>query len=947
MCRSLIAGVWLMALAGAAGAAPALVWHGERRLEFNDGWRFHKGEAPGAEQAGFDDSQWRTVRLPHDWAIEGPFDAHLDPHTGALPVFGTGWYRKSFTLPENAKGRYFRIEFDGAMANSTVWINGQELGGRPYGYIGFSFDLTPYLVFGGQTNVVAVRLTPEDNASRWYPGAGIYRNVWLDVTGPVHVGQWGTYVTTPRVTDGEAAVAVKTEIQNQSAAEAKVTLRTSIVDPAGKAAGRTEAMATIAAGATATVPQNVTVAHPQRWDVEHPARYTLVSEIVVNGRVADRYTTPFGIRTIGFDKEKGFLLNGRVMKLQGVCLHHDLGALGAAVNRRATERQLEIMKAGGVNAIRTSHNPPSPELLEYCDRLGLVVMDEAFDMWRIPKKPNGYSKYFDQWSERDVRDMVRRDRNHPSVFMWSMGNEEGAAATEKGLPILTAMKAVSTEHDGSRPVSIAPLGGNNMGKFGFAACDVQGYNYADPAADTFHAANPTVPVMGTEQVSAVATRGIYVMDPQHGFVGSYDPYTTTGRASCEGWWSFCNARPWLAGGFIWTGFDYRGEPSPYGWPNISSQYGIIDTCGFPKDSFFYFKSWWTGEPVLHLFPHWNWPGYEGKEIAVWVYSNLDTVELFLNGQSLGRKDMKKDSHLAWNVKYAPGVIEARGHKDGYPVMTARRETTGPSAKLVLTADRAEISADGEDVAMFAAEVQDTQGHRVPIADNQVTFRVYGEGRVIGAGNGDPASHESDKGSSRKAFGGLCMALVKSTKTAGNIAVEASSPGLALASATIVSNAVKLRPQVAVWEREVPAGIGITGLWRPATAAEGPGGFGASQVFTFRQNGGLLTGTIESSGRGGETTVAIEEGRVGGANISFKAGNAAYTGELKGDVIELQRTGGEPDRRERPAPSEPSGPRPAIGPPPDGSDPSHPAFVGLGGGRGPQTPAPIVLHRTKW
>ena len=499
-----------------------------------------------------------------------------------------------------------------------------------------------------------------------------------------------------------------------------------------------------------------------------------------------------------------------------------------------------------------------------------------------------------------------------------------------------------------------------MGKFGFAACDVQGYNYADPAADAFHKANPKVPVMGTEQVSAVATRGIYAMDPQRGYVGSYDPYTTTGRASCEGWWSFCNARPWLTGGFIWTGFDYRGEPSPYGWPNINSQYGIIDTCGFPKDSFFYFQAWWTPKPVLHLFPHWNWPGLEGQEIAVWVHSNLERVELFLNGQSLGAKDMKPDSHLAWNVKYTPGAIEARGYKDGKQVMTARRETTGPAAKLVLTADRKEISADGEDVAMFAVEVQDAQGRYMPIAGNQVNFRVSGQGKVIGVGNGDPADHESDKGSSRKAFSGLCMALVQSSKAAGNLTVEASSPGLTPASVTISAKAVKLRPQVAVWEREVPAGAGITGLWRPApmaaAAGRGGGGFGGggNQVFSFRQNGNALSGTVEGGGGrgggGGETPIAIEDGKLDGANISFSAAGVVYTGTLKGDAIELQRTGGAAmgGRGGRGAPPEPAGPRPAIGPPPDGSDPSSAAFIGLGrggaGGRGAQTPAPIVLHK---
>ena len=378
--------------------------------------------------------------------------------------------------------------------------------------------------------------------------------------------------------------------------------------------------------------------------------------------------------------------------------------------------------------------------------------------------------------------MIRRDRNHPSVFLWSMGNEESIAPTEVGLRLLTSMKQAALKQDDSRPITIAPPPmGNSMGKGGLAVCDVMGYNYADPQAEAYHKANPNVPVLGTENVSAVGTRGIYVTDRAKGYVGSYDPYTTTGRASAEGWWRFVNARAWVAGGFVWTGFDYRGEPSPYPWPNISSQYGVIDLCGFPKDTFFYYQSWWTAKPVLHLFPHWNWPGLEGQEIAVWVHSNLDRVELFHNGQSLGAKDVRRDQHLAWNVKYAPGVIEARGFKDGRRLMTAKRETTGPAAKLVLRADRQEIAADGEDVAMFAVEVQDAQGRVVPVTDNEVTFKVMGPAKVIGVGNGDPTSHESDIGSSRRAFSGLCMGIVQSAKSAGSITVqvvtvEASSPG---------------------------------------------------------------------------------------------------------------------------------------------------------------------------
>jgi len=568
----------------------------------------------------------------------------------------------------------------------------------------------------------------------------------------------------------------------------------------------------------------------------------------------------------------------------------------------------------------------------------MLVFDETRMM---SSNPEGLSQF---------ANLVRRDRNHPSVFMWSMGNEESQANTDKGLHILTSMKRIATLHDGSRPVSLAPIRAIGVG--GLVLSDVMGYNYMDPAAEAYHKTHPKIPVIGTETVSAVGTRGIYVTDPAKGYVGSYDSYTTTGRASAEGWWSFCAARPWLVGGFVWTGFDYRGEPSPYEWPNISSQYGIIDTCGFPKDAFYYYRSWWTSKPVLHVFPHWNWPGMEGQEIAVWVYSNLDKVELFLNGQSLGAKEMKKDSHLAWTVKYAPGTIEARGYKDGKQVMTAKRETTGPATTLVMNADRKEVSADGEDVAMFAVEVHDAQGRVVPIADNEVTFEVSGEGKLIGVGNGDPTSHESDKGASRKAFSGLCMAMVQSTKAAGNIKVEATAPGLAPASVTITAKAATLRPQVAVWEREVPVGSGLTGLWRPVPRTENAGGLlalllgSSDRVFTLKQKGNSLTGSVEGVGGGffggSDMPLAIEEGKVDGSNISFKVGNNTFSGTVNADQIELQRTGG----FGFPSPSTPAAPagvRPAIGPPADGSDPSIPTefrqrlMHGLG---------PLVLHRVK-
>src|SRR5271157_5545614 len=928
--------------AGAAQAAQPAPDGGRERLLLDFGWRFHFGNASDAAQdfnfrgnfsktggfgpvatPEFDDGDWNAVDLPHDWAVELPFqnDPALSskgfyPLGRAYPATSVGWYRRVFELPASAAGKRISVEFDGAYREAMVVLNGFYLGRHIGGYDPFTFDVTDFAAPGGR-NVLLVRVDATQSDGWFYEGAGIYRHVWLVTTNPVHVKLWGAFARSEVQPSGDAVVKIRTEVENQGKSSQGVRITSTLLDPAGKPVGKTTtAPAPIAEGGEHSFEQQVTVKSPALWSLEQRNLYKLVTGVEAAGALTDRCETRFGIRTCTFDAEKGFLLNGKSVKLKGTCNHQDHAAVGAALPDAVQYFRVRKLQEMGCNSLRTSHNPPTPELLDAADELGMLVFDETRMM---SSSPEGLSQY---------ENLVRRDRNHPSVFMWSMGNEEGTAGTDKGLLILNAMKAVSTKHDGSRLVSIAPLGGINMGKFGFAACDVQGYNYADPAADAFHKANPKVPVMGTEQVSAVATRGIYVMDPAHGYVGSYDPYTTTGRASCEGWWSFCNARPWLAGGFIWTGFDYRGEPSPYRWPNISSQYGIIDTCGFPKDSFFYFQAWWKSQPMLHLFPHWNWPGLEGQEIAVWVYSNLDRVELFCNGQSLGAKDVKRASHLAWIVKYAPGSIEARGYKGGRQVMTVKRETTGPAAQLAITAERPDLAADGEDAVSIAVEVRDAQGRYVPLADNPVAFQIAGPARLIGVGNGDPASHESDKGSSRKAFNGLCAAIVQSTKSAGEITVTAASPGLAPASLRIPSKAVKPRPQMAAWERDVPAGEGVTGLWRPAS--------GPAQIFTLRQTGGALSGTVEGGFGGG----AIQDGKVEGASISFRVGNAGYTGTVKGDEIELQRTGGfgRPNRPTLP----PAESGPAIGPPPDGSDPSSAAFLGLGGGRGPQGPATVVL-----
>ena len=949
-----------------AAAPPSAASNAAReRLLLDFGWRFHFGNADDAQkdfgfglgQSGnfqktgnflpatslaFDDGDWKPVDLPHDWAIELPFKN--DPSLASkgyyplgrdYPETSVGWYRRVFQLaPEDAHRRIF-LEFDGAYRETMVAINGFYVGRHSGGYDPFSFDVTDFVNPGGP-NVLLVRVDATLSDGWFYEGAGIYRHVWLVKTNPIHVKKWGTFVAS-EVSPSQAALSVRTEVSNDGRTAANARVVSTILDPDGKPiAKNATASASVASQGEQTYEQKIDVANPRLWSLEERNLYRLVTEVRSGGAVVDRYETPFGIRTIKIDPAQGLFLNGKSVKVQGTCNHQDHAGLGAALPDSVQYFRIRKLKEMGCNSIRTSHNPPTPELLDACDKLGILVFDETRMM---SSNPEGLSQF---------RDLVRRDRNRPSVFMWSMGNEERVANGEKGVLILTAMKQVATEEDGSRPVSIAPTGA--IGTGGLAVCDVVGYNYMDPQAKAYHEAHPDHPVIGTETVSAVGTRGIYVTDPSKGYVGSYDPWTTTGRASAVGWWSFCDSQPWLLGGFVWTGFDYRGEPSPNQWPNISSQYGIIDTCGFPKDAFYYYRSWWTDEPVLHVFPHWNWPGMEGKEIAVWVYSNLDKVELLLNGTSLGTQDVKKNLHPVWNVKYAPGTLEARGYKDGKVTMTAKRETTGPAAKLVMHADRKQVSADGEEVAMFAVEVHDAHGRVVPITDNEVAFTVTGAGRLKGVGNGDPTDQESDKGSSRKAFSGLCMALVQSLKKDGDITVEAASPGLTPARVTIQAKAVELRPQVAVWERGVPQGEGITGLWRPeplsaANAANPAIQFfagNAAMVFSLNQNGSSLTGNVEG-GEGGffggsDTPTPIEDGQVNGNHVSFKAGRSTYSGTLNGDRIELDRKIDIP-RRMRPPQKESAG-GPAIGPPPDGSDPS------IGNRRRMPSAIPVVLRRVR-
>ena len=809
---SILLSLILLSAAGLSGA--------ERRVSFNDGWRFFRGEAAGAEQPGFNDKTWMPVQLPHDWAIAGPFDRKINPHAGALPFFGTGWYRKQFILSAAQKDRRYTIEFDGAMSNARVWLNGKELGGRPYGYIGFALDLTPHLRFDGKPNLLAVRLTPEEFSSRWYPGAGLYRNVWLDETAPVHVAHWGTYITTPAVTDAEATVAIRTSIQNEGPAASKVTMQTTIVDPDGKEVARKGREITLAPGAKETIDEKAAVVRPRRWDIGSPHMYKLVSEVKQGGRVLDRYVTPFGIRTIEFDKTKGFSLNGRHLKIHGVCMHHDLGALGSAVNRRATERQLQIMKSMGVNAVRTSHNPPSPELLEYCDRLGLMVMDEAFDMWQMPKVKNGHSKFFDEWSERDLRDMIRRDRNHPSIVMWSIGNEILEQSKADGWKVAKRLTEITHDEDRTRPVTAGFNQYPAAIKNGLAAqVDIQGFNYKAMNYEEVLKAHPDWMILGAETSSCVSSRGVYHLPIQkyekHESLqlSSYDIIAPPWAYAPDVEFAYQDKLPQVLGEFIWTGFDYIGEPTPYAWgktaspkdwPARSSYFGAVDLAGFPKDRYYLYQSVWTTKPMVHVLPHWNWAGREGQKIPVLCYSNAGEVELFLNGKSLGRKkfgaepmvipvgvNVSKDKtfaskyRLMWQVPYAPGVLRAVAYKDGKQVAADEVRTAGAAARVTLIPDRTTISADGYDLSFITVRIEDKDGNMCPLADNLVRFDVRGAGRIAGVDNGNPATEESFQADRRKAFNGLALLIVRSQRgQAGKIEIGALSDGLRGAKTTL-------------------------------------------------------------------------------------------------------------------------------------------------------------------
>jgi len=785
------------------------------------GWRFTLGDPKGAEQPGFDDRGWRRLDLPHDWSIEGTptQDAPAGGRGGYFPT-GIGWYRKAFRVPAGTASHETWLEFDGVYMNSDVWINGVHLGKRPYGYISFAYDITKHLVAG--VNVVAVRV---DNSlqpnSRWYSGSGIYRHTWLEIVDPLHVGHWGTYVTTPHADSAGADVVIRTRVENAGAAPRAAVLRAAILDGDGKEVVRAETTLTITAGQGADVEQRLHVAAPRLWSLETPSLYAVRSTVLANGRAVDAIDTPFGIRTIAYDKDQGFLLNGVRVKMRGVNLHHDAGALGAAVPERVWERRLQLLKAMGANAIRTSHNPPAPEFLDLCDRLGFLVMAEAFDEWTFGKVPEGYHKYFAEWSERDVTDFVHRDRNHPSIVLWSAGNEIGEQSSPDGAQVLRRLVDFFHREDPTRPVT---TGNDNIVADGHPATpaflngeDIVGYNYVDRwherrelFAEQDRHDHHDWKMIGTESGS------IFQSFDERYSLGSDSsvvrPNYTAGMTQVERLWKWITLHDYFAGNFMWTGIDYLGEST---WPFKGFASGAMDITGQPKDAYYLYQSLWTDRSVLHLFPHWNWAGRAGQVIPVVAYTNCNSVELFLNGRSLGEKRIEfpaqgtsggwnsyalpvvrattNDLHVSWDVPYEPGVLKAVGkNRAGQATCSAAVRTAGAPAAIRLTADRDTISAAPGDVALVTFEIVDSAGTVVPTADNVVRFAVTG-GSIAALDNGNQLDLDPYRTDHRHAFNGRGLAIVRPTP--GVLQVTASSDGLHAATVTLRVRAANATPAI--------------------------------------------------------------------------------------------------------------------------------------------------------
>lgn len=777
---------------------------GREKLDFNSAWHFKLNDSSDFSSVDFNDKKWRLVDVPHDWSIEGDFskDNPAGVGGGALPG-GTGWYRKTFSIPESDTLRRIYITFDGVYQNSEVYINGNLLGKRPNGYIGFQYDLTPYLNYGDKQNLIAVRVDNSDQPnSRWYSGSGIYRNVWLEKTNAIHIDLWGTYVTTHNVSEKSAEVDISIIVKNTTDISRELQIETQLLDMDNNLVAKEISNLTSKKNDTSELRQKIIIEKPHLWSIKEPYLYKAVSFVKNGMKEIDTYETSFGIRYFSFDEQEGFILNGEPLKIKGVCMHHDLGALGSAINTRAIERQLEILKNMGCNGIRTAHNPPAPELLDLCDKMGFIVQNETFDVWVKKKVENDYAQYWEKWHTKDLTDHLLRDRNHPSVFSWSIGNEILEQWDSTGITIAKELAEIVSAYAPGMPVTSGlndPQPKNFIERSG--ALDLIGFNYHSEWFESFPDSFPNKKFIATETVSSLNSRGEYDMpsdsirkwpyrwdEPFYdGNAGntcsSYDNCHTPWGSTHEETWRLIKKHDFLSGMYIWTGFDYLGEPTPYEWPSRSSYFGIVDLAGFPKDAYYMYQSEWTDKPVLHLFPHWNWKS--GQNIDLWAYTNYDEVELFVNGISKGKKSKgEEDLHLQWSVIFEPGTIKAVGTNPDGKSEEVVINTAGKPSKLRLTADRTIVLADNQDLSFITVEVLDKDNNLVPDADNLVEFTVTDLVSIAGVDNGKQTSHESFKANFRKAYNGKCLLIVKSKRKKGNGLIVASSNGLTSAELKI-------------------------------------------------------------------------------------------------------------------------------------------------------------------
>lgn len=772
-------------------------------ISLNKNWKFHLGSANnpskdfdysivrnftiaggggGAVVPKFDDSKWRTVDLPHDWAVELPFEYHKHfdvqshgyrPVGGFYPDNSIGWYRKHFSADKTKEGQRFIIRFEGVYRDFKIWVNNNYIGSNFSGYAESSFDITDFIEFS-EDNVIAVRVDATQYEGWFYEGAGIYRNVSLETYNPVHIPEYGIYVSS-KFEKSKALVQAQTSVKNQQGKTIDCSVVSYVVDEKGvKVSKSVTEKLTVKNNEIAKTVQNVSISNPKLWDPDTPNLYRLVSIVKKNGIKTDSTQTEFGVRFFTYDAQKGFSLNGKSMKVKGMCVHQDHAGVGTAVPDALVYYRIKLLKEMGVNAYRCSHNPPSKSVLEACDRLGMMVLDEI--------RVIGTGKeYYDQFEK-----LILRDRNHASIMMWSLGNEEtGVQNTDLGRRMAHTLVQRQRELDPSR---LSTYGGNNGIKFlGInQEMDVRGFNYHIKELDDYHKEHPAQPVIFSEVSSMVSSRGMYVKDSLKGYLPDYDLNKPHWGQTAEEWWKFTVDRPWLMGGYVWTGFDYRGEPTPFTWPNVNSHFGIMDVCGFPKNTYYYYQSWWTDKDVMKIYPHWN--GHKiGDKVNVWCNSNADEVELLLNGKSLGKKVMPRNGHLEWDVVYEPGKLEAIGLKNGKTIQTAV-ETTDNALQIVLAPDRSTIKADGNDVTVINVTALDGRGREVPDAANMILFSLSGEARILGVGNGDPSSHEADiclDGKwKRSLFNGKCQIIIQSPEKEGQFSLTASSEGLKKETAVI-------------------------------------------------------------------------------------------------------------------------------------------------------------------